>query len=99
MSPFHHIVPRRVFVRVCAVLCVCGWVRFPEGGHSVDGLSATVTGLVEESGIVRGVRFRDQDNKSYEVYSKLTVVCDGSGSVLRKKVSDGLCFSNADFIR
>src|SRR3954470_16836676 len=45
---------------------------------------ANVQELVEEGGVVKGVRYRDHDNALHEVRAALTVAADGRFSRLRK---------------
>jgi 2-polyprenyl-6-methoxyphenol hydroxylase-like FAD-dependent oxidoreductase len=47
-------------------------------------LGANVQRLVEEGGIVRGVRYQGADSQEHEVRATLTVGCDGRFSRLRK---------------
>ncbi|MDT7541488.1 MAG: hypothetical protein QOE33_1392 [Acidobacteriota bacterium] len=46
-------------------------------------LGARVEELIEESGVVRGVRYRDNDGAWHEVRAALTVGADGRGSRVR----------------
>ena len=46
-------------------------------------MGADVEGLIEEAGVVRGVRYRDRDGV-HEVRAALTVAADGRFSTLRK---------------
>lgn len=46
-------------------------------------MSANVHGLLEESGEIRGVRFK-KEGREYELTATLTVGCDGRGSRLRR---------------
>jgi 2-polyprenyl-6-methoxyphenol hydroxylase-like FAD-dependent oxidoreductase len=46
-------------------------------------MGATVQRLVEEDGVVRGVRYRDTDNAWHEVRAPLTVAADGRFSKVR----------------
>ena len=47
-------------------------------------MGAKVRGLVEEDGVVRGVRYEDRGGEQHEVRAVLTVGADGRGSRVRK---------------
>ena len=47
----------------------------------------TVTSLVEEKGVVRGVRYKTKAGQDITANAPLTIVCDGCFSNLRR----GLC--------
>jgi 2-polyprenyl-6-methoxyphenol hydroxylase-like FAD-dependent oxidoreductase len=47
------------------------------------GMGATVQRLVEENGVVAGVRYRDLENRWHEVRAPLTVAADGRHSKVR----------------
>ena len=47
-------------------------------------MGARVRGLVEEEGMVRGVRYEDPDGEEHEVRAVLTVGADGRGSRVRR---------------
>jgi 2-polyprenyl-6-methoxyphenol hydroxylase-like FAD-dependent oxidoreductase len=44
-----------------------------------------VTELIQESGQVRGVRYRTEDGSTGELAADLTVACDGRGSIARQQ--------------
>ena len=44
----------------------------------------TVTSLLEENGVVRGVQYKSTDGQLHKAYAPLTVVCDGCFSNLRR---------------
>lgn len=46
----------------------------------------TVTSLVEENGIIRGVRYKNKDGQELFTYAPLTIVCDGCFSNLRRSL-------------
>ncbi|XP_059437996.1 squalene epoxidase 3-like [Corylus avellana] len=57
----------------------------------------TVTSLLEENGVVRGVQYKSKDGQLHKAYAPLTVVCDGCFSNLRRtlcnpKVDVPSCF-------
>ncbi|XP_059439655.1 squalene epoxidase 3-like [Corylus avellana] len=57
----------------------------------------TVTSLLEENGVVRGVQYKSKDGQQQKAYAPLTVVCDGCFSNLRRtlcnpKVDVPSCF-------
>ncbi|KAE8010406.1 hypothetical protein FH972_006777 [Carpinus fangiana] len=57
----------------------------------------TVTSLLEENGVVRGVQYKSKDGQLHKAYAPLTVVCDGCFSNLRRtlcnpKVEMPSCF-------
>lgn len=52
----------------------------------------TVTSLVEEKGVVKGVKYRNKDGKDAKAFAPLTIVCDGCFSNLRKN----LCIPQVD---
>nr|UTE10692.1 squalene epoxidase [Calotropis procera] len=52
----------------------------------------TVTSLLEENGIVKGVRYKTKEGKEITAKAPLTVVCDGCCSNLRRS----LCTSKVD---
>ena len=47
-------------------------------------MGARVKGLVEEDGVVRGVRYEDREGEEHEVRAVLTVGADGRGSRVRR---------------
>ncbi|WP_327046078.1 FAD-dependent oxidoreductase [Microbispora sp. NBC_01189] len=47
-------------------------------------MNATVTDLVRDDGVVRGVRYRDEHGAEHEIRAALTVAADGRSSVLRQ---------------
>lgn len=49
---------------------------------------ATVLGLLEEEGVVKGVRYRALDGQEREAKAPLTFVCDGCFSNLRRNLCD-----------
>ncbi|KAK9678444.1 hypothetical protein RND81_11G211800 [Saponaria officinalis] len=46
----------------------------------------TVTSLIEEHGIVKGVNYKAKNGEESKVYAPLTVVCDGCASNLRRSL-------------
>lgn len=46
----------------------------------------TVTSIVEEDGIVKGVQYKTKNGKELTAYAPLTIVCDGGFSNLRRKL-------------
>ncbi|KAL3685737.1 hypothetical protein R1sor_003759 [Riccia sorocarpa] len=48
----------------------------------------TVLGLIEEDGVVKGVRYRTPDGVEFKVQAPLTFVCDGCFSNLRRNLCD-----------
>ncbi|XP_071701238.1 squalene monooxygenase SE1-like [Rutidosis leptorrhynchoides] len=52
----------------------------------------TVTSLIEEKGIVKGVRYKTKVGQDITAHAPLTIVCDGCFSNLRR----GLCKSEVD---
>jgi 2-polyprenyl-6-methoxyphenol hydroxylase-like FAD-dependent oxidoreductase len=46
-------------------------------------MRAEATGLIEDAGRVRGVRYRTEDGASHELGADLTVACDGRWSIAR----------------
>ncbi|KAI4389502.1 hypothetical protein MLD38_001723 [Melastoma candidum] len=46
----------------------------------------TVTSLVEEKGIVKGVQYKTESGEELSVYAPLTIVCDGCFSNLRRSL-------------
>lgn len=53
---------------------------------SVQLEQGTVTSLVEENGIIRGVRYKNKDGQELFTYAPLTIVCDGCFSNLRRSL-------------
>lgn len=49
---------------------------------------ATVLGLIEKEGVVKGVRYRGSDGQEMEARAPLTFVCDGCFSNLRRNLCD-----------
>lgn len=49
---------------------------------------ATVLGLIEKEGVVKGVRYRGADGQEMEARAPLTFVCDGCFSNLRRNLCD-----------
>ncbi|MEV0331508.1 FAD-dependent oxidoreductase [Nocardia sp. NPDC050717] len=47
-------------------------------------MRSTVTGLIEDGGVVRGVRYRGADGDPHEVEADLVIACDGRDSVTRE---------------
>ncbi|CAN6459104.1 unnamed protein product [Victoria cruziana] len=52
----------------------------------------TVTALIEDCGIIKGVRYKSTNGDEFESYAPLTVVCDGCFSNLRRS----LCYAKVD---
>ncbi|CAN0917730.1 Squalene monooxygenase SE1, partial [Linum grandiflorum] len=52
----------------------------------------TVTSLLEENGVIKGVQYKTKDGLELKAYAPLTVVCDGCFSNLRRN----LCTSKVD---
>ncbi|KAL2317873.1 hypothetical protein Fmac_031749 [Flemingia macrophylla] len=46
----------------------------------------TVTSLVEEKGVIKGVQYRSKDGQELTAYAPLTIVCDGCFSNLRRSL-------------
>ncbi|KAL9245857.1 hypothetical protein vseg_019459 [Gypsophila vaccaria] len=46
----------------------------------------TVTSLIEEDGVVKGVHYRTKDGEQLKAYAPLTIVCDGGTSMLRRSL-------------
>ena len=53
---------------------------------SVKLEQGTVTSLIEENGIVKGVQYKTKDGEEVKAYASLTVVCDGCFSNLRRSL-------------
>ncbi|WP_280218052.1 FAD-dependent oxidoreductase [Nocardia neocaledoniensis] len=47
-------------------------------------MRSTVTGLIEDDGVVRGVRWRAADGGEHELLADLVIACDGRDSVARE---------------
>ncbi|KAL1106462.1 hypothetical protein V6Z11_D04G204400 [Gossypium hirsutum] len=60
--------------------------------HNVSLEQGTVTSLLEENGIVKGVHYKDKSGQLLTAYAPLTIVCDGCFSNLRRS----LCHSKVD---
>ncbi|KAL3515416.1 hypothetical protein ACH5RR_022318 [Cinchona calisaya] len=48
----------------------------------------TVTSLIEEKGIIKGVQYKNQNSQEMIAYAPLTIVCDGCFSNLRRSLCD-----------
>ncbi|KAG4391969.1 hypothetical protein GLYMA_04G048500v4 [Glycine max] len=48
--------------------------------------AGTATSLIEEKGIIKGMRYKTKDNKEFSACAPLTIVCDGSSSNLRRSL-------------
>ncbi|KAE8653938.1 Squalene monooxygenase [Hibiscus syriacus] len=46
----------------------------------------TVTSLLEEKGIIRGVKYKTKDGRELTAFAPLTIVCDGCSSNLRRSL-------------
>ena len=46
----------------------------------------TVTSLVEENGIIKGVQYKTKDGQELKSFAPLTIVCDGCFSNLRRSL-------------
>ncbi|KAK4799130.1 hypothetical protein SAY86_024495 [Trapa natans] len=46
----------------------------------------TVTSLIEENGIIKGVQYKKKDGLELQAYAPLTIVCDGCFSNLRRSL-------------
>ncbi|KAB2088170.1 hypothetical protein ES319_A04G156300v1 [Gossypium barbadense] len=60
--------------------------------HNVSLEQGTVTSLIEENGIVKGVHYKNGSGKLLTTYAPLTIVCDGCFSNLRRS----LCYPKVD---
>lgn len=56
--------------------------------YSVRLEQGTVTSLIEEKGIIKGVRYKTKDGQEITAYAPLTIVCDGCFSNLRRSLCD-----------
>ncbi|MFQ6648808.1 hypothetical protein Gotur_021345, partial [Gossypium turneri] len=54
--------------------------------HNVSLEQGTVTSLLEENGIVKGVHYKDKSGQLLTAYAPLTIVCDGCFSNLRRSL-------------
>ncbi len=54
---------------------------------NVTVIEANATSLIENQGRVEGVNYTDQNDQPQQVYSHLTIVCDGALSIFRKELS------------
>ncbi|TYH78231.1 hypothetical protein ES332_D04G211000v1 [Gossypium tomentosum] len=54
--------------------------------HNVSLEQGTVTSLLEENGIIKGVHYKDKSSQMLTTYASLTVVCDGCFSNLRRSL-------------
>ncbi|KAF0852941.1 mitochondrial squalene monooxygenase-like protein [Andalucia godoyi] len=68
------------------------------GTTGVSLIAGTVTRLVEEGSRITGLLFRDADGKQKRIKSAVTIVCDGSGSVFRSKISDAQPVVRSHFV-
>ncbi|KAH7520338.1 hypothetical protein FEM48_Zijuj08G0133400 [Ziziphus jujuba var. spinosa] len=48
----------------------------------------TVTSLLEENGIIKGVQYKTKNGQEHEAYAPLTIVCDGCFSNLRRSLCE-----------
>lgn len=48
----------------------------------------SVTSLIEENGIIKGVCYKTQAGDQAEAFAPLTIVCDGCFSNLRRSLCD-----------
>lgn len=53
---------------------------------SVRMEQGTVTSLVEENGIIKGVQYKTKDGQELKSFAPLTIVCDGCFSNLRRSL-------------
>lgn len=51
---------------------------------SVQLEQGTVTSLLEENGIIKGVQYKTKDGQELQAHAPLTIVCDGCFSNLRR---------------
>ncbi|PRQ22097.1 putative squalene monooxygenase [Rosa chinensis] len=58
----------------------------------------SVTTLIEEKGIVKGVIYKNKAGEEMRIYAPLTIVCDGCFSNLRKSLSDPKVESPSCFV-
>ena len=58
-----------------------------EFAFSVKLEQGSVTTLIEEKGIVKGVIYKNKAGEEMRAYAPLTIVCDGCFSNLRKSLS------------
>ncbi|MBA0636847.1 hypothetical protein Godav_022377, partial [Gossypium davidsonii] len=65
-------------------------VSFPLENVSLE--QGTVTSLIEENGIVKGVQYKNESDQVLTAYASLTIVCDGCFSNLRRS----LCYPKVD---
>ena len=47
-----------------------------------------MTSLVEEKGVVKGVKYKSKDGQELTAFAPLTIVCDGCYSNLRRSLCD-----------
>ncbi|KHF97565.1 Squalene monooxygenase [Gossypium arboreum] len=63
--------------------------------HNVTLEQGTVTSLIEENGIVKGVHYKNESGQVLTAYAPLTIVCDGCFSNLRRS----LCYPKSDEVK
>ncbi|KAA3463327.1 protein trichome birefringence-like 13 [Gossypium australe] len=54
--------------------------------HNVSLEQGTITSLIEENGIVKGVQYKSESGQVLTAYASLTIVCDGCFSNLRRSL-------------
>ncbi|TYJ40788.1 hypothetical protein E1A91_A04G164800v1 [Gossypium mustelinum] len=54
--------------------------------HNVSLEQGTVTSLIEENGIVKGVQYKSESGQVLTAYASLTIICDGCFSNLRRSL-------------
>lgn len=58
----------------------------------------TVTSMIEENGIVKGVQYKTKDGEEMKAYAPLTVVCDGCFSNLRRSLCSPMIDAPSHFV-
>ncbi|KAG8500225.1 hypothetical protein CXB51_004343 [Gossypium anomalum] len=63
--------------------------------HNVSLEQGTVTSLIKENGIVKGVQYKNESGQVLAAYASLTIICDGCFSNLRRC----LCYPKVKMLR
>ncbi|GMP27663.1 hypothetical protein CsSME_00003548 [Camellia sinensis var. sinensis] len=53
----------------------------------------TVTSLLEENGIIKGVQYKTKNGQGLKAFAPLTIVCDGCFSNLRRSLCNPMAWS------
>lgn len=75
-----------IFFKFLGYIVVESDLSFRVLDFSVRMEQGTVTSLVEENGVIKGVQYKTKQGQELQAFAPLTIVCDGCFSNLRRSL-------------